>query len=251
MIEQVIIKDPTTTPIPWWPKVEAFEGRERFEFRPGLNLLWGPNGSGKSSLLRMIARLTHCEQGGVPLVTRSSIHELKGKTGASLVADGQPVHFFDPSATPGLIGGQFDDDFFKDGMQQAMFVNKTSSGQQNSARFERILQSVTTLEKVALGPNVRCGDLPELDHLKPTGGSPGLRTLLLDEPDRSLSTVAQLELWNALARQERYQLIVATHSVFSLFLPDATYFDVVPGQIEASRDMLRGWISTVPKDGPR
>lgn len=248
MIRKLRILNPERTPIEWWPKVDALRGKSSFEFGPGLNVLWGPNGSGKSTILRLIARLTHCEQGGVPKVTRTSLNELLGPRsqdghrqladGAELDADGQPVHFFDPTRNVGLLGGGFDDDFFAEGMQHSIHGRKTSSGQQVTQAFARILHSAATLEGVArLAPN------PDATKWLVPVGPPGPRTILLDEPDRSLSMVDQLELWKTLARQDRFQLIVSTHSIFALHLLGATYHDVLDGSLRASRKAVCDWMA--------
>jgi energy-coupling factor transporter ATP-binding protein EcfA2 len=262
MIREVLIKDPERTILEWWPKVKAFQGKNSFKFTPGLNVLWGPNGSGKSTLLRLIARLTHCEQGGTPLVTSMSLGEATGsrwrlesgqaRDAVELDADGRPVHFFDPTSTPGLMGGTFDDDFFSEGLTHTMHGRKTSSGEQVQNGLGRIFQSAISLETV-----------PWKRHKPPTAdtdyatkwlvphGAAGPRTILLDEPDRSLSVAAQREQWYILTRQTRFQLIVATHSVFALHIPGATYIDVQEGDLRASRKAVRSWMSdlSAPRKG--
>lgn len=69
MIYKLSIKDPAKTPVRWLAKVDAIQQQRVFEFKPGLNILWGRNGSGKTSLIKVLARLFHCEQGNHPLVT--------------------------------------------------------------------------------------------------------------------------------------------------------------------------------------
>jgi predicted ATPase len=258
MITELHIDDPNRTPVEWWPKIKLFEGKTRFEFqKAGLTVLWGPNGSGKSSLLKVLARLTHCEQGGTPLVTRDSVGCLRGSfgsgpaTGARIKTDGKPVHFCDPSATPGLVGGMagFDWDFGIDGIQ-GVFAQRSSSGQQTTYKFNRILESaakITAESKVEW--KIRRPDQYEdydyADEIRQTVklleaniDEDGPPTILLDEPGRSLSIPRQAELWNILARQQRFQIIVATHSVFALHVMGAKYIDVQPGYLEESRKEL-------------
>jgi energy-coupling factor transporter ATP-binding protein EcfA2 len=239
----------------WWPKVKAFEGQKEFTFAPkGLTILWGPNGSGKSSLLKLLARLTHCEQGGVPLVSETSVehflcrHPDKGhKDGARLISDGTPVHFFDPSATPGLDGGQFDFDFTEDAMGYSMV--KQSSGQHVNMGMSRILGSITKLEEVPR--KIKTSNVNDLwgaaidaatRSLERTPGLEGPRTLLLDEPERSLDLPSQRKSWEVFGQQKRFQMIIATHSVFALFIPGATYIDVQKGYLEESRKALLDWV---------
>ena len=78
MITELLIEDPKATPVKWWSDVEAFKEKNRFEFqREGLTVLWGPNGSGKSSLLKVLARATHCEQAGSPMITQEILPRLQ------------------------------------------------------------------------------------------------------------------------------------------------------------------------------
>ena len=259
MITELLIKDPTRMPCSWWPKIEAFQGRDKFTFQEaGLTILWGPNGSGKSTLLKILARLTHCEQGGSPKITQASVWELQmqgalgGKQewrdGVEIIHDGEPVHFLDPSKEVGLVGGAFDDDFFSDGLQ-SLDARKTSSGQNVTGMLNRVLERAATAEKIesVFARNtvneVWKGHLDKMwEFLEPSTVrgekvSPGPRTLLLDEPDRSLSIPRQRELWHILAKQERFQIIVATHSVFALYR-DARYIDVTPGYLAECREEL-------------
>jgi len=217
MITELTIDDPNATPVKWWPKVEAFQGKHTFTFQEkGLTVLWGPNGSGKSSLLKILARVTHCEQGGTPMITDDSmrfLNDFDGWTdGVSIKTDGKPVHFLDPAAQAGLMGGGAAFDFdvgIEEGMQ-SLFGQQTSSGQQTTAKFNRILQSSATLEKVP--SKLRGKPDPETDYgkkrietisratrfLERNIEGDGPPTILLDEPGRSLSIPRQAELWNGL-----------------------------------------------------
>lgn len=259
MITELHIDDPEKTPVEWWPKIELFKGKTKFEFqKTGLTVLWGPNGSGKSSLLKVLARLTHCEQGGTPLITAESVGCLRGRygkkpnTGARIMTDGKPVHFCDPSATPGLVGGMagFDYDFGTDGIQ-SVFAQRSSSGQQTTYKFNRILESaakVTATSKVEwktthpddYRDQERAQPIRELvGALEANIDDDGPPTILLDEPGRSLSIPRQAELWHILSRQQRFQIIVATHSVFALFLLGAKYIDLQRGYLTESRKELK------------
>ena len=253
MITELTIEDPKATPCKWWPEVEAYKGKTKFEFNPkGLTILWGPNGSGKSTLLKVLARLTHCEQGGTPLVTQTSVREVTDaldrdnpRLGVTLKTDGKPVHYLDPGAEVGLIGGQFDWDFGMEGMQ-TMFQKRTSSGQQVTARMNRILEGAATRKEVEWKIQRKSvNDLWQgwldvatqfLDKNIDEDGPP---TMLLDEPTRSIEIPRQAETWLILAQQQKFQIIAATHSIFAMNLPGATYIDVVPGYLEKCRRTLK------------
>lgn len=242
MIHELHIEDPDRVPVEWWPQVKALKDRRLFEFGPGLTILWGPNGSGKSTLLKMLARLTHCEQGGVPLVTRESLRTLlrsgfgpdaEVRDGARIVGDGKPVHFLDPAAEPGLIGGAFDDDFFRDGLESTL-LRRRSSGEQVTLKMNRILESSAKLREVEWRVPQRPDDETQrrcTAALRPTSEEEGPPTMLLDEPDRSIGIPRQMELWDLLARQQRFQVVAATHSPFALAIEGVTYIDIEKGYL--------------------
>jgi ABC-type cobalamin/Fe3+-siderophores transport system ATPase subunit len=240
MITSLHIDDPESTPCQWWPKVAAFAGVKQFDFDERLTVVWGPNGCGKSTLLRVLARLTHCEQAGVPTVTQDSLSALSKRLGARLESDGRPVHYFDPNMRAGLVGGMAGFDYdFTDLAFQTMARDRVSSGQGSTAEFNRILQSAATTQTVTVKAKHRADAEPALTQaLRPTPGIVrGLPTLLLDEPERSLSLTKAAELWHALSQQKRFQVIVATHSISALGL-DAHYLDVQPGYLaEASTEV--------------
>jgi energy-coupling factor transporter ATP-binding protein EcfA2 len=238
MIASLCISNSSRTPCVWWPQVDAFKTANRFDFAEGLTILWGPNGCGKSTLLRVLARLTHCEQGGIPKVTHDSLLDMKDADGVDISTDGKPVHFYDPSARPGLIGGMagFDYDFLDESMY-SMKLDKVSSGQGSTAGFNRIIRAAA--ESKTVQSMVKDADSILVRGLQPTPGlTPGRPTLLLDEPDRSLSIPRAAELWHVLASQKRFQVIVATHSVSALGLA-AKYIDVVPGYLAECSDEVR------------
>lgn len=251
MIEALQIRDPETTVIPWWTKVDALKDVDEFTFQPkGLTILWGPNGSGKSTLLKALARLTHCEKAGIPKITRSSMdHFYDGygsdkilKHGFHLVHDGKPVHFYDPTSEPGLTSGQFDDDFFSDAMA-TMRLRQVSSGQRTAAGQIRIIESAKTLEKVGCAFSLKQANeqwkwsYENASYaLKATvKNRNGKRTVLLDEPGRSLDIPRQAGMWDGLARQNKFQLIIATHSVFALNIESAKFIDLEEGYLAECR----------------
>lgn len=250
MIKSLRILDPEATAITWWKNIPAFQGKTEFQFNPeGLTVVWGPNGSGKSSLLRLMARALHCEQGGIPMVTPTSLREikdaLKGKPyGIELRTDGQPVHYFDPTSRPGLFGGMaaFDGDFMGDAMA-TIGLDRVSSGQQTDGGLARILRS--SVEATGVTWKQRPSEVaPHIVACMQTSEEKGKRTILLDEPERSRDLPAAAEFWGLLRRQPRFQIIVATHSVFALNIPDATYIDVQEGYLAKCRALLNATFTT-------
>lgn len=256
MIKSLTITNPDRTPCEWWPEVAAYRDRDHFDFNPhGLTVLWGPNGSGKSTMIKVLARLTHCEQAGVPTVTEASVRDFTrgfGKDrvdvdGATICTDGRPVFYVDPSNTPGLShgGAAFDFDFLAEGIQSVRLRN-LSSGQQTTARMSRVLKKAASVTEVEW--RVNRGFVNDIWQHKIDVATRGLvrntdengpPTILMDEPTRSLELVQQAMAWDTIAAQKRFQIVVATHSVFALGIPEATYIDVVPGYLDRCRAVLK------------
>lgn len=247
MIRELKITDPELTPVEWWPNIEAMKGRESIEFAPGLTIIWGPNGVGKSSIIKALAMLTHCEQGGTPKVTDHSVGKIRrwegGKNtvldGMSLVTDGQPTHYMAPDLNPGLMYGlaAFDYDFMGEAME-GMGAMKTSSGEQVQRRLSILMQSVTTLTEVKGKKN---RDAAALAGLEATPGVElGRKTILLDEPLRSVDLDMQIKLWTGFQRTifRDYQVIMASHSMFSMAIKGATYIDLKPDYRDRCKIMI-------------
>ena len=65
MIERLTISDNGDLIISWWKDVKTLKNKKIFTFKPGINIIIGKNASGKSTLLMLLARHFHCEQGGI------------------------------------------------------------------------------------------------------------------------------------------------------------------------------------------
>jgi len=269
MISKFVVHKPSNVPISWWGK--TFKEPRTFEFQPGLNILWGRNGSGKSTLIKCLARLFHCEQSGFPVVTETSVGELfcqwrfseESRHGAkllldalSLTHDGQGVRYFDPSHAVGLTGGgsAFDWDFGMDGIQNALF--KGSSGQITMFRSNRVLRAL--LDKGATPPKVEyrihasqvnslwAERIHTVKSILTGNSEEGPPTILLDEPERSFDLPYQSMLWQFLRTiAKKNQVIVASHSLFALRIPEAHYVEMSPNylkeSLEVSRRLHEGW----------
>jgi len=274
MIYSLDIKDPTGTPIEWLPKVAALAVPRTFEFKPGLNILWGRNGSGKTTVIRLLAMLLHCAQGGEPVVTESSIVALRGsgrfsgdnkdvkdvRKAIALTHDGQGVRFFDPGQAVGLSHGQFDDDFYTAGVMNTMF--KGSAGQTTIFRMEEILQAIVRgkvpdvkwkFNKSHVNDTWR-GYAELTEHFLAGNAPNGQPTILLDEPERSLDVNAMVGCWRHLrAYSGTTQFIVASHCLFALNIPEANYIDMSPKYLDGCKraiGLLGGWAAEKPQRIP-
>jgi predicted ATPase len=271
MIRSFEILDPANTHIEWLSKVPALAKPRKFEFTPGLNILWGENGSGKTTVIKALARYFHCEQSGNPIVTRNSTNELVPRTydqersdpkaflKASVVEhDGQGVRYFDPSVAVGLLGGGFDDDFFFAGINNTLF--RGSAGETTMYRFDKLAASVIRNEvpKIEYKLTEKCVNDLWADRIRIirkllTGsGAAGPPTVLLDEPERSFDFPRQLGMWRFIrAMSTRAQIIVASHSFFGLKLPEAHYIEMGEGYLDLSKRCLNklttSWTSDTPQ----
>jgi ABC-type cobalamin/Fe3+-siderophores transport system ATPase subunit len=250
MIRKVVITDPTKCCVPWWKDVPWLKGKTEITFQPGLNVLFGPNGSGKTTLLTLLARSLCCEQGNVQKVTQDALHhlvplslrsEVEYNNGVLPDHDGGPVLHFDPSKAVGLCHGSFDYDFMIQGVVNV--TTHVSAGQTTLHRIDDILGAIIEDKWPALDVHEgRHGDrLPEwfATFLRGTGEK-GPPTVLLDEPSRSLDVGREIRLLEILSLvAPRVQIIMASHSLFSLLmLPDAHFIDTEPGYSQAARNQI-------------
>lgn len=255
MIRSLNIKSPADQWVKWLKDVPALKEPRRFDFKPGLNILWGANGSGKSTVLKVLARAFHCEQGYVPRVTETSVSDLfeivrfgKQEDNRRVIDstiidhDGQPVRFFDPSVQVGIIGGGFDFDFGEEGILNA--VSKESAGQKTMRRFDGIVNQILSADVPEVKWNMRPGSVNELwgnrlrivEEMLKGSGEKGPPTILLDEPERSFDYRHQLIIWRFIrSLATRVQFIVASHSFFALDLPEANYIEMTPDYMQMSR----------------
>lgn len=232
-------------------------GKQKFDFTPGLNILWGPNGCGKTTLLATMAAYGFVKGGGW-----STLHEpvalrgfaLKpqpnlaekdfpkilaaispGKAVAEMKWDRAPVFFANgndhgaghlvdsasesPDGLTGIVG------------QVTQIMAKRSSGQ---TRCQKLLVVGEHLQKGA--PDFRNIKLKPMNDIwrdtfqaqinflskRPDDGR---LTVLFDEPDRSLDLATQMNLWRKYLPEtaKRVQVVVATHSPFAFVHKDANW----------------------------
>lgn len=235
MIKSIKIKDKDNTAVSWLPKIDGF--KESFEFTPGLNILFGLNGSGKSSLLTLIARMFHCEQGqDEQKVTSYSFSEMFSLNfnnpglsyaskydAVSIVHDGSPVVYLSPNKVKGQIhAGSFDDDFFKDSVQSYMF--KGSSGETTIRRLGPFLKKIDEGSFKKIPKIERHDEGKEIINSFLAGTLEKDRpTVILDEPEKSLDVMAEMGLWEFIKAQRKVQMIISTHSLFACDIPEANY----------------------------
>lgn len=249
MIHSLEINNIAESGTPWWASCTKLPQKGSMYFEPGLNIIFSQNGDGKSTILAAIAHALQCLQGGVQVVTPDFLSYSGGrKRGILPRHDGGKIVYFDPGKAVGLLLGLFDYDFLSDGVFNSTY--KGSSGMTTLARGDK-----------ALRPLFQGTEVPELRWKADKGrekdlaaflegnlDSPPERkipTILLDEPDRSLSLKNQALFWRRLVEGFRYrppddqvQVIVATHSIFALGMP-VNYIELSPGEVEDASRAVR------------
>lgn len=229
MIKSFCVEDMDRVSVSWYKKI--LPNLTHLEFTDGLNMIVGPNGCGKSTLLTMLSRYFHCNQGGIPSVTETSIRELydfkKKLFGVNIIHDGQPVFYYSGDRKVGLVGGGagFDWDFGKEGIVNCM--RKASAGQDTIHECGRVMHAAIKTNKVDWKiSRKRANDLwqKRIDRIETflTARCPlGKKTIIMDEPERSLDMANQYELLHIfcrLCKEGKFQIIFCAHNPMFLAL---------------------------------
>lgn len=269
MIRSIHIHHPEKTHTPWMGKIPAMAQPRKFEFTPGLNILWGENGSGKSTLIKAMAQLLHCEQGGVPIMTQTSLSNLLGlfsfsnkeglkgfPSSLTLDYDGQPVRSFDSSKEVGIMGGSFDGDFMMQGV--ANTTSKASAGQTTMRRANDLVGDILERKMPVFERKISADRVNTVwqeriaiaDEFLKGSGEKGPLTVLMDEPERSFDFPNQVMMWRFIRSfSSEVQFIVASHSFYALGIKEANYIEMAPGYLakaEKCLNILKGWGEEVP-----
>jgi predicted ATPase len=237
-------------------------------FKPGLNILFGPNACGKSTVLKMIGAYcsintargesgwTRFQNPGFDKV-KELPHAFKklspGGCEAEIEWDGTPTLLADPGISDQTSFSYFYDskEDSPDGMtgitdQLQMMHTKASSGQMRLVKIHQYYEAlkkppvINQLPKKAKSVNsVWRGSWNRLVEYVNTLSQKGPNTLLLDEPDRSLSIHTQMLFWTkAIPNMAKFaQVIVASHSPFAFTSKDANWIEFEDGYLENSQSL--------------
>jgi predicted ATPase len=259
-------------------KLESIKHRKfKFEEKPGLTYLFGPNGSGKSTILRAAAKGSAVpDEGGwsktlqpleyAGLGSPSSIDAVRKalqKDGIEVDWDGSASVLLDSTKSDSAIlafgiptdGMDTEGEGLYGDTVSALFQRKQfSAGEWRQSRLSRLLEYLRSrkfpdlqkLSKESLSHNDVWQNAARLfaeyvTSLKPTG----VLTILLDEPDRSLSLPLQYMLHTQVFTDwaKHFQVIIATHSPFAIFNAQATLIDLKDGYSQECAGSLLDAIS--------
>lgn len=259
MITKLKILKPKYVPIRWWKDVQALKARKVFTFGNGITLLVGPNGSGKSTVLALLQRILHCEQGYSSTITHTSIDEivsmgapkrfdekplLKLSEILSLTHDGQATYSIVSGRTVGLMGGSFDDDFFKYGLNNTM--EHLSMGESAIRELVRVMDEIKKSKgKIEYKTNQFTKESTRYQYATEILNTPtcpvGKLTLIMDEPTDGMDIVNQFSFWNQIEKLSKTcQIIVATHDLIPILkFKEASIIEFQHGYVETIKQNIQ------------
>lgn len=246
-----------------FPLTHAHLKDRKFAFNDNFNVLFGNVGSCKSTALKTMA--AYC---GISIGGWSSISEpaklaynkishfpycykniAPNKIDALAEWDGTPSFFNDSEAlakndTTWFFqnASQSADGITTEAEQMDILASKPSSGQYRIHKINKIMKVIQNPPSLDFVPpyiqNKELANL-EVQYIQSLPRD-GKITLLLDEPEKSLSIPKQIELFEVLVKlSEHFQLIIATHSPFILYFKKANIIDFTPGYVKESKALIK------------
>jgi predicted ATPase len=232
---------------------------KELEFKPGLNVLFGPNGCGKTTALNIAAAYSAVKQDGgwtthpAPLDVKGTYdgkHNFPtcfkemcvGKIEAEVEWDGTPTYYSSAKAET-VVPHAFADEHDDMMNQLSVMFAKPSSGQLRLHNLGKLIKGLKRPDLMKYNENTndvwKACYQAFCDYVM-TLPRNGQVTLLIDEPDRSLSLPTQFQLWTKIIPQwaTLMQVVVATHSPFCLVSP-ANLIECVDGYADECRTSLK------------
>ena len=165
-------------------------GGRRIAFGDRINVLFGPNGAGKTTILSTLAAACGCGEGG----WSNGRDGGEAPFGATVQRDGQPVFYQDcyRDSEQSFVGADY--------LEANAHLRSTGE-----KRIGLVNELIDYIEDRFLTYRQKRTDRP---------------TLLLDEVDNHIGFAGQAILWGELFARlsKKYQLIIATHSIFPILL---------------------------------
>jgi predicted ATPase len=233
-----------------------------FEFSDGLNVLFGSNGCGKSTLLKCMKAYCCLQHGGwssisnyqalgaghvsnFPMVYRAFTPT--GECDTYVAWDGTATFYNDSDLRIDDMSWFFNKDILKregltsEAEQMDYMAKRPSSGQTRIQKLNKIFHiAKNPPDFTQTSPNP--GNRYEQMEKQYVNSLPrnGKVTILLDEPEKSLSIPKQIEMFSYLKQfQNDFQIIIATHSPFILFEEGIKIFEMEDGYVETCKKLIK------------
>lgn len=239
------------------------------------NVIVGPNGAGKTALLTLLSLQTLSHFTGESALDdnftrgldcdawwseRTWRNDPEFLPGAKFVTDNAPAAFYRPGHISGndkCITSAMMSGYFNEAKTYAQAVEAKSSGQGCQALLERLIAALAGAEAprqyhrknwsggkepVDLAGKGWCGPWDyraEVLKARVAAVPPNaVPLILLDEPEQSLDTKAELNLWRAIETADctTRQIVVATHSLYPFLKPKSfNLIEATPGYVASVR----------------
>jgi hypothetical protein len=266
-------------------KLPALSGEREFLFTPHVNILCGENGTGKSTLIRALA--AYCcvpNRGGIPRFIEPGDmgcfggnmneypHACKGLTGITADVDWNgsltvlynpsegdlPLRGFEVEDSDGLLGSKGDiGQMFSKPSEGQKRVSKILAIESKLIENPNFIAKPTSCEKNYDKMNDTWREafdryVAYVESCRAKHASDQRPTLLLDEPDRSLSIAAQCAFWTSFIPrlQKSAQIIIASHSPLSLFTEGAMLIDMKFGYSAKATEHIERLVAGKPIELP-
>lgn len=230
------------------------------------NVIVGPNGAGKSALLKALSFYTLSNYLGVSCLDDNYIvgrdadalwanigsawrEEFVYLHGLAIVGDRAPAMYYRPNHIPGnerMIAAAMMMGYCEEAKAYGELTKRKSDGQKSlavQARIMEFLQNPVIDGYQRVNWHYRGVDSHKSDNTskaqvltnlyRDCSGTP---MLLMDEPEQSLDTLAEVRLWKTIENADcsKLQIIVASHSMYPvLYNGRFNLIEAMPGYIDS------------------
>jgi hypothetical protein len=232
-----------------------------FQFNEGFNVLFGSNGCGKSTLMKCIKAYCAIEHGGwskisnymslgaaspqhFPMVYRALTPTKECDT--IVEWDGTAAFYNDSDMRIDDMAWFYNKDILKqeglttEAEQMDYVAKRPSSGQTRMQKLNKIFNiAKNPPEFTKTTPNSHRYEMMEVAYINSLPRR-GRVTIMLDEPEKSLSIPKQIELFRLLKSfQNDFQIIISTHSPFILFEDGINIIEMEANYIETCKNTIK------------